>query len=151
MQIEIMPKMHLAFLYELNDGGQKRAYERLDQFLEEKGLNPSKVKHYFYYLNMSKKDKRNIIFVLYALVSDAINASGEISTMMIHGGPYLVFDLTKDELYHFSQGEEDGFENKVKAGLNMYKKTRIMDQLFALIEEVVEDNEVNYRCHIPVK
>lgn len=151
MRLEILPKMQFAFLYEINDDGQKRAHERLDQFLEEKGLNPSQTKHYFYYLNMSKKNEKKIVYVLYGLVGSGLNESGEISTISIQSGSYLVLDLSKEETRLLASGNEEIFESKIKNGLMTYKKTRLMDQLFALIEEVVEDHEVGYRAYVPVK
>lgn len=151
MNLEILPKMQFAFLYELNDEGKKRAHERLDQFLEEKGLNPSQTKHYFYYLNMSKKSQKCIVYILYGLVGSGLLASGEISTITVQSGPYLVFDLSRDEVDMLASGCEEGFESQIKAGLITYKKTRVMDQLFALIEEVVQGHELSYRAYIPVR
>jgi hypothetical protein len=59
--------------------------------------------------------------------------------------------LSKEETRLLASGNEEMFESKIKNGLMAYKKTRLMDQLFALIEEVVEDHEVGYRAYVPVK
>ena len=151
MRLVNLPKMHLAFCYDVGENAKKNTYEKLDQFLVDKGLNPSLIPHYFYCLNMNKQNEKKIVYVLYALVNDALNASGEISTMAIHAGSYIVFEMEEAQMKLFTEGNDTEFEILVKKGLNVYKKTRVMDQLFALIEETAENEQFVYHCHIPVK
>jgi len=151
MKLVQLMQMQLAFLYEINEDAEKRAYTELDQFLASKGINPITAKHYFYYLNMSKKTKKQVVFILYAQVSEDINTHGKISTIRVEQGTYLTFALNQEELAALKEGDDIAFEAKIKMGLGEKKKTRMMNQVFALIEEVGNEENRSYCAYIPVE